>query len=400
MSGRRGRFLALVSLLLAPALGRGQTQAEPQARARGEDVYLAGPSVEVTEEVPGDLVAAGGTVRLRASVAELAIVAGGNVAIDGAVGGDVFAVGGEVVLRGRAHDDARLAGGTVRIAGPVDGDAIAAGGTIRVERDAVVGGRAWLAGGEVVVAGTVGRELRVAGGRVSIEGVVRGDVDVAADTLEIGPAASIEGNVLHRGPREPRIDPGARIGGRVEHRPAEAPTARRFWVFALLLAALFATGAVMILLFPRFTPAAARTIETDPWRSLGVGVVTLLVAPAVVLALLVTAIGIPLGLVLLAGYLVALLAGYLVAALFLGILGLRRFGRPAPSRGAVVLGLLGGLVLLRLLALVPFLGGFVSLAALVFGMGALVLRLYRDYRGGRGSARYGCATAAGSGDCR
>jgi cytoskeletal protein CcmA (bactofilin family) len=280
---RRRTSLAVAALLLAPALGHAQPQAEQRLRARGEDVYLAGPDVDVTRDVPADLVAAGGTVRVGAAVAETAILAGGNVTIDGAVGGDVIAAGGEVVLRGHAGDDARLAGGTVRIAGRVDDDAMAAGGTVRVERDAVVGGRAWLAGGEIVVAGTVGRQLRAAGGHVSIEGTVQGDVQVDADALDIGPAARIQGNVLHRGPREPRIDPGARIGGRVEHRPsAAAPRGRTFAVlaFLLLLPALFVTGGAMIVAFPRFTPAAAQTIETDPWRSLGAGVIALLGAPA------------------------------------------------------------------------------------------------------------------------
>jgi cytoskeletal protein CcmA (bactofilin family) len=385
MKVRPGRSLALVGLFIAPVLGR--AQAAPPSGPMWEDVYLAGPDVEVTQDAPGDLVAAGGTVRVRASVAQTAILAGGNVAIDGPVGGDVIAAGGDVALRGRTRDDARLAGGNVLIAGRVDDDAIAAGGKVRVDRDAIVGGRAWLAGGEIAVGGTIGRELRASGGKVLVDGTVRGDVNVAADSLEIGPLARIEGNVVHRGPREARIDPGARIAGGVEFRRTEAPGAAARVIAAvaaiLLVVALFVTGVAMILLFPRFTPAAARTIETDPWRSLGIGAVALLGTPAAVLALLVTAIGIPLGLVLLAGYFVAILLGYLVAALFLGALGVRRLGhRPSPSRGALVVGLLAALVVLGILQLVPFLGCLVSLAASVFGLGALLLRLDRVDRGG------------------
>lgn len=387
----RGTSLAVAALFLAPALGYAQPELERHTDAHGEDVYLSGPNVDVTQDVPGDLIAAGGTIRVGASVTETAILAGGNVSIDGPVGDDVIAAGGEVMLRGHAGDDARLAGGTVRIAGRVDHDATAAGGTVRVERDGVVGGRAWLAGGEIVVAGTVGQQLRAAGRHVSIEGTVRGDVQVEADSLDIGPTARIDGDVVHRGPREPRVDPAARIGGRVEHRPsARAPWKRAFAViaWALLLPALLVTGAVMILVFPRFTPAAAQTIETDPWRSLGIGAIALLGAPAVMVALFVTGIGIPLGLVLLAAYFVALLVGYLVAALFLGIVGVRRLGgrrQLAPSKGALVLRLLAALVVLGILRLVPVLGGLVSLAALLFGMGALVMQLYRKYRGGAGA---------------
>ncbi|HEY6004654.1 MAG TPA: hypothetical protein VIV57_17400 [Anaeromyxobacter sp.] len=394
MRPRRQAFLAVVVLSAAPVIGRAQPAAERRAHAHGQDVYLAGPEVDVTQDVPGDLVAAGGTVRAGASVAESAILAGGSVAIDGAVGDDVMAAGGDVVLRGHAGDDARLAGGTVRIAGRVDDDLTAAGGRVRVERDGVVGGRAFLAGGEIVVSGTVGR-LRATGERVTIEGTVRGDVDAKAGSLEIGPTARIAGDVRHRGPQAPRIDPAARIGGRVEHQPSGAPRRRVFSFIAwlLLLPALLLTGAVAILVFPRFTPAAAEAIGTDPWRSLGIGALVLLGAPLLVVALLVTAIGFPLGLVLLAGYLVALLVGYLVAALFLGAVvpeRLRGRREAALSKGALVLRLLAALVVLGILRLVPILGALVSLAALVFGLGGLSVQLYRTYRGS-GRAQPGAA---------
>ncbi len=59
-AGKRGRCFALIGLLLAPA----SAPAQPAEAAgdRGEDVYLAGPNVDVAEDVPGDLVAAGGAV--------------------------------------------------------------------------------------------------------------------------------------------------------------------------------------------------------------------------------------------------------------------------------------------------------------------------------------------------
>jgi hypothetical protein len=190
----------------------------------------------------------------------------------------------------------------------VDDDATAAGGTIRIERDGVVGGRAWLAGGEIVVNGTVGR-LRAAGGRVTIEGTVRGDVSVQSRSLEIGPTARIAGEVFHRGPQEPRIDPAARIGGRIEHQRSAAPRRRvlSFIAWLLLLPALF-LGAVV------------------PGR-------------------------------------------------------LRGKPEAAPSKGALVLRLLAALVVLGILRLVPILDGLVSLAALVFGLGGLSVRLYRTYSG-------------------
>ena len=388
MARTRGALLLAIAAVLAatPAPVPAQAGGSPRRHARGEDVYLGGPSVDVTRDVPADLVAAGGTVRIAASVAETAMVAGGDVALDGTVGDDVIAAGGTVVLRGRTGDDARLAGGTVRIEGRVEDEAMAAGGTVRLEREAVVGGRAWLAGGEVVVAGTVERDLRVAAGHVSIEGTVRGNVLVHADVLDIGATARIDGDVVHRGAREPHIASGAQIAGRVDHRQEPARRAGRALgrlAWLLLVPALFATGAVMIAIFPRFTSAAAGVIETDPWRSLGYGALVLVGAPLTMIALFVTGIGFPLGLVVLAVYPVVLLLGYLVAALFVGVAGARRLGRErgaAPSKGALILWLLAALVVLALVRLVPILGGLVWLAALLFGVGALALQLQRTYQ--------------------
>jgi hypothetical protein len=375
------------ALVVLPAVH----DATDRARATSpEDLYLSGSSVDVTADVHGDLVAAGSRVYVRAPVDGLAILAGGEVTVDAPTGGDVLAAGGEVSLRGAASDDVRLAGGNVRISATVGDDVIAAGGTVRVEPSAVVGGRAWLTGGDVVVGGIIARELRVAGGRVSIEGTVRGDVEVRAGALEIGPAGRIEGDVLYTGPREAQLAPGARVDGRMEYRPqAQAGGARAFAVFvtAWAVAGLFATGAAMLLLFPQFTHAAATRVRTEPWRSLGAGTVAVLGGPALVLTLLVTVIGIPLGLILLVGYLLAALLGYLVSAVFVAELGLRRAARPArPTRGALVLGLLVALLVLGIVQLIPLLGFLVWLAAVFFGTGALLLQLHRVYRDTAGGA--------------
>jgi hypothetical protein len=147
--------------------------------------------------------------------------------------------------------------------------------------------------------------------------------------------------------------------------------------------ALVVTGLVLVLVFPGFFGTAARTVATDPGKSLGLGLAALVLTPALALALMATVLGIPLALVLLAAYAVALLVGVLVAAVFLGDTGVRllRRGRE-PSRGGRVVGLLVGLlVLFGLAVLAPLVGGLLLFVAQVFGLGALVLERYRAYAG-------------------
>jgi hypothetical protein len=84
-----------------------------------------------------------------------------------------------------------------------------------------------------------------------------------------------------------------------------------------------------------------------------------------------------LGPLVLALYLSMLPVGSAIVGLFLGRIIMQRAGRPGVANGW---SLLAGLVLLGVVSLVPFAGGVAILAALLFGLGALVLALTATYR--------------------
>lgn len=362
---RSTSFALLAALALArPGLAAAQ-QAGGMVVLRGtidEDAYLAGGIVDSRAKVRGDVAAAGG-----------------QVSIAGDISGDVLAVAGQVDLVGTVGDDVRVAGGQVRLVGEVGGDAVAAGADVGLGAEAAVGGRALLAGGLVEVAGRVGKDLRVAGGTVRLSGRVGGDVLVAAERLEILDGASIGGRLSYVSPEPARIAPGARIVGPVAHRLPEARGRTGAAVLGLLfLAGVFLLGWLLQFLFPRFGLRAAQDIGAEPAKCLGVGAALVLGGPIAVVLLLASVLGTPLGLVAAAVYLVSLLLGYLVAALWLGDLALRRLWRLAqPTPSVRLLSFLAALLALRLVRLVPLLGGFLVFAAVVMGVGALVVQAGR-----------------------
>jgi cytoskeletal protein CcmA (bactofilin family) len=353
----------LLLILFPPALGAQEIGATVIVRGTLTDnVYVAGGTVDVLADLERDLVGAGGTINIRQLVK-----------------GDVTVAGGSVTLTGRVGDDVRAAGGTITIGGPVGGEVVAAGGTVTLTPEARVEGRAWLSGGRVVIAGRIARELKVAAASVSVAGEIDGDVRIAARTIEILPAARIKGDLVYTSGKPARIDPGAQIQGRVTYtKSVLAQRAGRIGlvVFALLRIALLVDvivcGAILLLLFPGFAVSAARTIRSDPWKSLGLGFLVLIVTPIVGIMLVVTIIGIPIGLALGALYMLAMLLGYLTAAVFLGELGARLVGRgPELPTGGRVLSLVLALVVLALVRLIPVLGGIVALLAVVIGLGAV-----------------------------
>jgi hypothetical protein len=136
----------------------------------------------------------------------------------------------------------------------------------------------------------------------------------------------------------------------------------------------FLLGLVLVLFAPAAADTVARTAIERIGPSLGWGAAAFVGIPLVALLAGVTLVGLPLGIgVLLALGLIYWL-GYTAAAVSLG----RRLVRSPTHR---VPSFLAGWGVLRAVALVPVLGGFVWLAATLWGLGALLVAARTAGRG-------------------
>jgi cytoskeletal protein CcmA (bactofilin family) len=294
---------------------------------------------------------------------------GPNVDISEAMQGPVFA-----------------AGGTVTVEAPVDGSVRAAGGTVRIDSTAAISGDASLAGGSITVDGTIKGNLHAAGGHIRINGPVTGDVSVAGGALAIGPDARIGGKVVFRG-GDLRRDSAAQVTGGVEHRqgrwrghePTAAERFTRGWIWTMglmMLAALIAAA------LPGPSQRMAQELRERPWITPLVGFLTLTSVPLAAVLLMLTIIGIPIGLLALIGYGVLLLVGYVWVAVVVGGMLLDRVkpetaALTAWRAGAAVLTMLVLAILVRM----PLVGGAFKLAALVVGVGMIVAVVFRQSSG-------------------
>ena len=327
-----------------------------------------------------DRVAAGMAVTLRDSVAGDAMVTGGQVTVGTSVAGDVLGAGGRVEVRGPVGGSVRAAGGQVRLDSPVGRNITLAGGDVRLDDTAEVGGNAYLAGGRVEVKGTIRGSLLTGGGEVRIDGTVDGDVRVAADHLSLGPGARVRGDLSYQAPDALDRAPEAVVEGTITREPMEEPPVPGWvpqvsgWVGGLLgLAAFLFTGLVLGALFPGSADRLLESGRESPLPSLGVGLLALLAVPALLLASLITVVGIPLALAAGAVFVFSLYVARAVLALWIGdaVLG-DRAGR---GRRKVLLDFLVGGALLFLVGLVPWLGTLVEVLATAFGLGAGAMAL-------------------------
>jgi len=133
------------------------------------DVFVAGCSIDVDGAVGGDALVAGGKVRLGAPVSQSLYAAGAQVTVNSSVGrnariaggqvtlgsrsqvaGNVVVAGGNVRIEGAVKGYVRAAGGRVLINGPVDGDVVATAGTVELGPNARIGGQLRYASGEEI----------------------------------------------------------------------------------------------------------------------------------------------------------------------------------------------------------------------------------------------------------
>ena len=286
----------------------------------------------------------------------------------------------------RVGGSSNFVGGSVDIDEAVDGDVHAAAGNIRL--DAPVSGSARLAGGNVVVQGAIQRDLKAAGGNVTIDGPVGGDASVAAGTLRLGPNARIGGELRFRGGTLER-DEAAQVAGGIRHRASRergrehdyAPfgSAKGRWIWtAGLTAGLMLLAAILAATLPGPSERMMQSLREQPWMAPLLGFIGLTAIPVAAVLVMITIIGIPIGLMALLAYAALLLAGYVSAAVVIGGLLLGRFKAEAVGlatwrAGAAVLAMLS----LALLARIPYLGGLVQFAALLVGVGLVAALFHR-----------------------
>jgi cytoskeletal protein CcmA (bactofilin family) len=371
--------LAVATLaLLAPAPGA--RAADPQV---GQTVVKSGPAVA------SDLYAFGGGVDIQADVEGDLVAAGGRVVTTGRVQGNLIVAAGSVVAGGHVLRNVRAGGGAVTISGHVGRNLNAGGGTVVLTPEAVIDGRARLVAGEVRVAGTIAKHLYAAGAVIVLAGEFLGDVELVAQEIEVLPTARIKGSLTYWSPRDAKISRRAKIQGRVTHNLPELPRSLARTGTALLtvsrllfMAGLIVTGIALYLLVPDFTVLASRTIGSDPIKSLGIGLLLVVAMPVAAILTMLTILGIPLGVILFVLYFAALLVGFLVTAFFLGDVGARTFlRRGRRSRTVRVLWLILALAVLALVNRLPFVGGALMAAAVLVGLGAMSLHVWRNWGG-------------------
>jgi cytoskeletal protein CcmA (bactofilin family) len=227
----------------------------------------------------------------------------------------------------------------------------------------------YVADGAVTVRGTVDGDVVVADGDVTIRGKVTGDVVTLAGTAILGRRAQVGGDVQYAD-KKPQVAPGASVGGKVKKLNFDdAAAAVKVGVWVAVTVSTLVLGLLLLLLFPKAADAVARASRARTGMVALTGVLAFILIPLIGVAALFTVVGIPLGIGLLLAWLPLYGLGYTAGAFVVG--------RLVVGKGTRILAFLAGLAILRLAALVPFLGELTWAVATIFGLGALLAAALR-----------------------
>ena len=352
--------------------------------------YLTGGKVKINAPVYGDVIAAGGELWIQDSVRDDVILIGGNLVINGVIGSDLRIMGGSITIKDDVWGDVIVTGGEIEIEKGViiHGDLIVAGGEVTC--GAVVEGDARVVGGELNFSGLIRREAKLRGGTLRLSGSFDGPVEMAAENISLAEGAIFRAPVVYwqkggeldfAGYLAPGVTP--LFDTSLKERLSETNWRHLgmgwigFTIYRLLAGILLI--ALLVLLLHRLFTRHAGAVVRDWAPRLGYGTLLFIGLPVAGVLVMITIIGIPAGLFLFGIWGLAMVLGHGLTSTVLAY-ELEDYRHAAWGKGRIILVAAGLFLLMKVIGLIPFIGGVVNFLLTLVAFGHLVYSVWNDRR--------------------
>ncbi len=260
----------------------------------------------------------------------------------------------------------------------LNGDLAILGGTAVLDKDSQVNG-----------------DIAVLGGRLEINGNVNGNVQAFGGSIELGETALIAGSLYNFSSTLSQSEGAIILGQQIANLPFDLhlgdnvnpivpdnQTVNSFSfiqfiggiLFSILqIFSLSALALILVLIAPKPSNRVARAIIKQPFVHWGIGLLTVLVLPILLVFLTITIVLSPFAIIGVLIFAIALIYGWINLGF---ALGKRLFGNKPTSMSPALEAAIGTLILstiARITALVPCIGWFLVALVSLIGLGAIIL---------------------------
>lgn len=344
------------------------------------------------ETVAGTLYAAGNTVTVDGTVTGDVICGAQTVNINGRVEGDVICGAQTININGYVGGSIRVAGNSININGTVARGVQALGASIVLGTEASVGSDMFIAGAAGDIRGNIAGDLHGVAETVIIAGQIDKDVKLRLsnrikseargvkfrepDPLIITDEAVIGGNVYYTSGIKGKISETAVIGGETGHSSPKKTSKKNFavlsgWKKLISIFSALIIGLVLISLWRKQIKQLTDKMLNDAGVSIGWGVVVMFITPILALLLIITIIGIPLAMIVICLWLIALYISKILVGILIGRSLVEKFWKS--KKDSLIWAMVVGVVVSWLIFSIPIIGWLLCLVAMWWGLGGMWL---------------------------
>ncbi len=378
MKNSLAKIIVFLALILLPfgAVKAMETKA-------GDSVYI--PKDEI---VTGNLYVTANTLTIDGNVSGDLITAAQIITVNGRIEGDIIAIAQNITINGEVGGNIRVAGTTINLNGSVARNINAFGTSIVLGTASKTGWDVYAAGMNLESRGVIEGGLSGYFTRALISGKVAKNINLKlsgnklGEGLTISSEAIIGGDIVYTADKSASISEKATLGGKLQQKIPEnnKNDFATVWIWTMLYSifAALAVGLILITLFKKITPKIISKIESKPMKVALPGLILMFALPPIALVLAFTLIGVPLALIIMVWWLVAIYVAKLFTAILLGQLILKNLNKNHQVK--LIWSLILGVIISWLLFAIPFVGWIIGLIAIWLGLGGIYTYASNQYR--------------------
>jgi hypothetical protein len=319
---------------------------------------------------------------------------GEHIKVDGTVDGDLYGFGQQVEVSGHVTGDVLCLCNSLRVSGQVDGNIRGASNNVTItgsvgrsvtyfselftlDANGKIGRSLTDFSKSLTLDGKVDRDLLAFCAEASIGGAIGGEMRAKGDSLSITSGASIGGKASFEGNKPADVSAEAKLASPLEFKQIEHKSQMEHGLGSYIWKIIWASayllfGLVLMSIMPRFSKEAVANVD-NAGASIGLGVLVTFAVPIAAFIACVTVVGLLVGMSAFALWCASLQFGQIIVGAAVGqwIMGRTKETWPLIGRMAI------GVLLLRIAMAIPYLGFWLKVGAVVWGVGAISLALYR-----------------------